>query len=170
MTKRVFTKEHKKKLSDSATGRKLSCEHKEKIKKALSDRVWTDDMRENCSKAHIGIRHTDEAKAKIGLAKSGENCTFWNGGVTNTGYPNDWTMTLKNSIRQRDDYMCFMCGNHQDELDGVYKKLSVHHIDYNKNNCNPSNLISLCQSCHAKTNYDRSYWLDYFKDIKLYDE
>lgn len=38
----------------------------------------------------------------------------------------------------------------------------VHHIDYNKLNCNPNNLITLCKSCHMKTNFNREYWLDYF--------
>lgn len=43
----------------------------------------------------------------------------------------------------------------------------VHHINYNKRNNNPSNLISLCRRCHSKTNFNREYWLNYFK--KLYE-
>ena len=27
-------------------------------------------------------------------------------------------------------------------------------------------LISLCKSCHAKTNTNRDYWKDYFKKLK----
>jgi len=37
----------------------------------------------------------------------------------------------------------------------------VHHIDYNKKNCNLDNLITLCINCHAKTNYNREYWKEY---------
>ena len=28
------------------------------------------------------------------------------------------------------------------------------------------NLISLCKSCHMKTNYNRNYWQEYMKKIK----
>lgn len=55
------------------------------------------------------------------------------------------------------------CGLHQDELSGRFKKHDVHHIDYNKFNCNPENLITLCKSCHVKTNHNRNYWINYFK-------
>jgi hypothetical protein len=88
----------------------------------------------------------------------GEKSNFWKGGISNNLYPHDWTETLRESIRQRDDYICQECEIHQDEL-----KLAVHHIDYDKQNCNPENLISLCKSCHIKTNYNREYWINYFK-------
>ncbi|TXH47080.1 MAG: HNH endonuclease, partial [Desulfurellales bacterium] len=38
------------------------------------------------------------------------------------------------------------------------RKLQVHHIDYDKKNSHPDNLIALCHSCHMKTNFNRSYW------------
>jgi len=31
-------------------------------------------------------------------------------------------------------------------------------IDYNKENLEESNLISLCMPCHRKTNFNRDYW------------
>jgi 5-methylcytosine-specific restriction endonuclease McrA len=65
-------------------------------------------------------------------------------------YSVDWTTTLKISIRQRDRYTCQICGKQQGD-----NAFSVHHIDYNKQNCNPENLITLCNSCHSKTNYNR---------------
>jgi len=37
--------------------------------------------------------------------------------------------------------------------------------DCNKNNINPNNLISLCQSCNNKANYNRDYWYAYFMYI-----
>jgi len=61
--------------------------------------------------------------------------------------------------------MCCICGLHQDELTGWHKKLSVHHIDYNKYNLNPDNLITLCVSCHSKTNHNREKWINHFKNI-----
>ena len=58
-----------------------------------------------------------------------------------------------------------MCGIHQNELN---RELDIHHIDYNKDNLNPDNLISLCQNCHGKTNYNRKYWIRFFRFLKNY--
>ena len=77
-------------------------------------------------------------------------------------YPDIWTDTLRESIRQRDGYMCQMCGIHQDELKGRFKQFDIHHIDYDKDNCDPKNLMTLCRKCHVKTNFNRNYWLTYF--------
>jgi len=38
------------------------------------------------------------------------------------------------------------------------RKHSIHHIDYNKKNCDPDNLMLLCVSCHAKTGINRNFW------------
>ena len=46
------------------------------------------------------------------------------------------------------------------------KKLDCHHIDYNKRNSNPNNLISLCRSCHIKTNNKKENWRNFFKIYK----
>ena len=48
----------------------------------------------------------------------------------------------------------------------IRKNLSVHHIDYNKQNCNENNLITLCLKCHLKTNIDRNFWSKYFNIFK----
>jgi hypothetical protein len=36
-------------------------------------------------------------------------------------------------------------------------KLTLHHINYNKKNCNDENLITLCCSCNGKANIDRDW-------------
>lgn len=95
---------------------------------------------------------------------SGENHYNWQGGKSFEPYSLDWIETLKRSIRERDYYVCQECGIHQDELN---RKLDIHHIDYNKKNCDPENLITLCRSCHMKTNYNREYWINYFKNKKV---
>ena len=46
------------------------------------------------------------------------------------------------------------------------KQRERNHIDYNKLNCNPNNLISLCRKCHMKTNSNRDYWINYFKNYE----
>ena len=80
------------------------------------------------------------------------------GGKSFEPYSLGWTNTLKKEIRQRDNYTCQLCGCRQEDTTHL-----VHHIDYNKKNCNPDNLITLCRSCHTKTNTNRDYWLQFFK-------
>ncbi len=66
-------------------------------------------------------------------------------------YGPDWTEELKEYIRARDDYTCQECDK------SPLVKLHVHHIDYDKSNSDPNNLISLCHRCHAHTNARREY-------------
>jgi 5-methylcytosine-specific restriction endonuclease McrA len=83
---------------------------------------------------------------------------FWQGGISYEPYSVDWTNTLRRSIRERDKYICRLCKKPQEEI-----AHDVHHIDYDKKNCDPNNLITLCHNCHIKTNYKRDYWEYYFK-------
>lgn len=70
----------------------------------------------------------------------------WKGGIPSE-YPPEWTKELRRSIRRRDSYTCQIC----DESNKTQRLiLDVHHIDEDKNNCSPSNLITLCKSCHCK--------------------
>lgn len=55
-----------------------------------------------------------------------------------------------------DNYTCCVCGKKS-------QKLVIHHIDYNKTNSNVQNLISLCTSCHGKTNFNREIWQLFFE-------
>jgi hypothetical protein len=77
-------------------------------------------------------------------------------------YVYEFDEDLKEQIRKRDGYACRVCGTLECELD---RKLDVHHIDYNKAHNHPANLISLCGSCHSKTDYDRDFWLDFFPPL-----
>lgn len=79
----------------------------------------------------------------------------WQGGKSFEPYPLGWTKTYREQIRKRDGYKCQLCGCPETEC---LRKLHVHHKDYQKDNLNPSNLVSLCNSCHIKTNYNRKKW------------
>ena len=49
------------------------------------------------------------------------------------------------------------------------ENLHVHHIDYDKINNDPNNLVALCNSCHAKTNgkNKREFYTNYYQEILL---
>ena len=91
----------------------------------------------------------------MGLQNVKENHWNWKGGKSFEPYPLGWTKTYKEQIRYRDGYKCQICDIPEVEL---CRKLDVHHVDYDKNNLDPINLITLCKSCHVKTNYKRDYW------------
>jgi len=169
------TKEAIKSRSLALTGRKLSEKTKEKIRQAnlgkkrpehskfMSERIISEETKKKMGEAKRGHNVSNQTRIKISEAQSGEKCRLWQGGISFEPYSIDWTDLLKDSIRQRDDYTCQICGIHQDELQGFHKKLAVHHIDYDKKNLNPENLITLCHNCHGKTNHSRDYWKNYFQ-------
>jgi hypothetical protein len=45
------------------------------------------------------------------------------------------------------------------------KDPDVHHIDYDKANCAKENLITLCEVCHGRTNYNRDYWKNILTEL-----
>lgn len=63
----------------------------------------------------------------------------------------DFTLALKLEIKNRDRFMCAVCNKNK-------QSMHVHHINYNANDNHKSNLITLCNSCHAKTNHNREAW------------
>ncbi|MHA1787860.1 MAG: HNH endonuclease [Candidatus Helarchaeota archaeon] len=100
-----------------------------------------------------------------GISRPGKLNPNWKGGISFEPYPLGWNKTFKEQIRYRDGYRCQNCGIPEIECD---RKLHVHHIDYNKNNLNLDNLISLCHNCHAKTivtNLNKKLvWINYYKE------
>ncbi len=123
--------------------RKISEAHKGKKRKP-----FTDEHRKNLSKNHANI--------------CGENHPNWLDGKSFEPYGLEFNNQLKRKILERDNNICQECGKK------TKRKLDVHHIDYNKRNNKENNLISLCKSCHSKTNFKRRDWTKYFKN-KIYE-
>ena len=137
------------------------------------------------SKAKIGFKFSKSSKKKMSFSHLGQKvteihplncscfpCRFsrgeisginhpnWQGGLSNFPYPFAFNNKLKELIRERDGYICQLCSKTQEENN---QRLSIHHIDYDKDNLDPKNLISLCRSCNCKVNYNREYWTEFFK-------
>ena len=100
----------------------------------------------------------------FGIHRFGKQSPNYIHGLSSSPYPLEFDNFLKEQIRKRDNYKCQICGKLQIDCN---RKLDVHHKDYDKDNLNPENLISLCQSCHMKTNNNRNYWVNYFKSKEL---
>ena len=140
--------EHKTKLSTAMMGNKnqetsRSDETKQKI---------ASSMRGNSNT--LGKIYGAETRYKDRAAKMGAKNPAWNGGSSFEPYPPQFNIILKKSILVRDNYTCQLCK----AIPKDKRKLHPHHIDYNKGNCDPGNLITLCHSCHSKTNHHRKEW------------
>lgn len=167
-TKRSYSPSTEQRLKISALhkGAKRSKETKQKMRLSALGRVFSPEHKEALSVAHIGNdgywygkHRSPETKGKIRKALLGEKHPRWRGGISNDEYSNQFNKELKELIRKRDNYTCQLCGVPECEC---LKKLSVHHIDYNKQNGLPSNLISLCHVCNPKVNSNQDYWTQYF--------
>lgn len=113
---------------------------------------------------NIGRKHTKEMRIRGSEAKKGSKNPAWRGGTSFEPYGLEFNEDLKEVIRNRDRRKCQLC--EKTELENK-KKLTVHHIDYDKKNNNPNNLIALCGSCHQKTNFNRNYWTNYFSKNEI---
>jgi len=156
-----LTKEHKQKISNSLKGFPKTKEHKQKISKSqkgIPRKKHTEKTKKIISENHMGKNnpfygkhHTKETKEKI--ARFEDKNPNWRGGISKEPYSFSFSKKLKEKIKKRDGYKCKQCNNSL--------LLCIHHINYNKENCDENNLITLCRSCHSKTNFNRIYWENY---------
>jgi len=174
-------KERRRKIGLSSRGIKHSQEFKDKISKAIKNKYDTDqEFRElhNRAARDMGIKNKGHVAWSKGLTKETHpsiksislklierykdvnNCPAWQGGKSYEPYSRDFNSRLKHRIKERDNYSCRECDNKIKNQD-----LHVHHIDYDKMNNNENNLITLCNSCHAKTTKKnaRSFYKMYYK-------
>ncbi len=144
------------------------------MKKICKDgRIWGQNNKEAGS--HLGIFLDRKAKKGFNLNSKGSpfkrGLIPWNKGTKgvmqtwNKGlgkgrkYSLEFLSSLRELIRERDGYMCQLCGCLQEDCS---ERLSIHHIDYNKKNDSLNNLIALCRSCHSKTQVNRLEWKERF--------
>lgn len=86
---------------------------------------------------------------------------IWKGGISCEPYCTEWSFKeFKNIIKERDGCICLnpVCWR-------VSDRLSIHHIDYNKKNCDFTNLITICASCNTRANKDRDWHKSWYRAI-----
>jgi hypothetical protein len=125
-------------------------EVREKIGSTLRIRYSNGEKKPTCF--WKGKKFTKEHR--LNMAKKGDKNYFWQGGKFKDSYPEEFNNYLKELIRERDG-VCQLCMGLDEN-----KELAVHHIDYDKENNSLNNLISLCNSCHAKTHTNRIFWIN----------
>lgn len=158
-----MSEESRKKLSESCKGRTpwnkgKKCPSLSGENNSFYGRRHTKETKERLRQIHIGMRASEETKIKMSKIREGkyigEKSSRWKGGISKLPYAFDFDKKLKKEIKKRDRYRCQNCRKK--------KRLCIHHIDYDKMNSNPTNLITLCISCNFKANNKRKYWEEYY--------
>lgn len=95
------------------------------------------------------------------LSRFGSGNPSWQGGKSFEPYCPVWSdKGYKADIRERDSNIC--------QNPYCYKttsRLHIHHIDYNKKNCHPNNLITVCGACNSRANIDRDWHTEWYRTI-----
>ena len=135
---------------------------------------WTPERRLEWSKAHRGdknpMKRLDVAAKSAAARKGkggrcGDRSPSWKGGISREPYAWTFDDELKGKIHQRDGHQCQLCGVPQSKYN---RKLDVHHIDYDKRNSDPVNLVALCRGCNARVNANREYWTAFFQAMMIW--
>ena len=140
------TPETRAKMSAAHKGKCPSPETRAKISAGLERRPYSLQTRAKIGAAHKGLQ-------------VGPKNPAWLGGISRAPYAWTFNAELKEEVRRRDGYKCQVCGVPETECRG---KLPVHHVNYDKKNSDPLNLVALCPSCHSRTNIRRDHWQVFF--------
>jgi len=130
-------------------------------KNGFYNKHHTVESKKKNSEWHIGKYPSEETRKKYSINNSGSGNPNWKGGTYTYGsYPPLW-QKIRKSIIIRDNNNC-----QNPYCEGIISnRICVHHIDYNKYNCNENNLILLCNSCHIKSNSNRNLHKMFYNDI-----
>ena len=170
---KYMSEEQKNKISKSMVGAKNPSYNKHPSEETLKKRSeslrgskhplygkhLSENTRIKMSQSRLDKHPSEATRRKITESRIGSKNPNWRNGISFEPYTIEFNKVLKKEIRNRDNHTCQICftkGAHH-----------IHHIDYNKNNCHHSNLITLCNSCHTKTNFNRGFWIPYLKQRLL---
>ncbi len=161
----IVTEETRVKIGLANKGNCPTEEARQKMSKAKKGQRNSKEHNKNISKSKKGIKLSEKHIQKLKeshIGKTGELASNWQGGISFESYGLEFNKELKEYILERDSYTC------QDpNCLHLYERLEIHHIDCDKKNNNPENLISLCISCHGKTKgkNSRNNFIIFYKNI-----
>jgi hypothetical protein len=156
-------------------GRKsISEEAREKKRAANLGKQYSEEEREEfCGEKNpmFGKHHSEEARIKQSCAKQGIPISEFDGFVHQSPYCELWNGEFRERVLGFFGYVCMYpgCEKTQEE-EG--RRLSVHHVNYDKQTCCRENeevssrkFVTLCNRHNLAVNYDRELWERYFIDL-----
>lgn len=109
------------------------------------------------------IKKVSKTRIERGVARLEKN-PAWLGGKSFEPYSPEFNKEFKNIVRLRDNFCCLNCGlSEQKQVVLIGKKLTVHHMDYNKKNTCLINCCTLCSRCNVLANKNRDAWIEYYR-------
>lgn len=92
----------------------------------------------------------------------GDGNPNWRNGLSKSPYCSVWRdKEFKEYLIERDkDKLCW-----NPQCPGIGEMPVFHHIDYKKSNCNPMNVIKICNSCNSIANFNRNWWQAFYNEI-----
>ena len=135
---RILSDETRKKISDRRKGIQFSEKHRRKI-----------------GDAHKGKIISETTRRKVSAALQGISYDEWEDFAVDSPYCPAFNEACRESNREKYGRRCFICGLPEAEnitKTGKQKKLSVHHVDMNKNQgCDGHEwkLVPLCMNHHS---------------------
>ncbi len=162
-----FIRGHYAKLNPPFKGKKLKTEHCAKISAANKGKTTSQKTRAKLSKASLGRKLSLEHRINLSIAMIGMNIgeknPSWKGGISFESYcPVFKDKEWREIIYERDkDKFCWnpFCF-------GKSNRKVLHHIDYDKKNCIPFNILKICNSCNTTANFNRDWWQSYYIAIQ----
>lgn len=167
---KILTKKHKKNISKGRKNIKFSKLHRFHLSKAKKGHRVSEETKNKISNTMIK-KGINKGKNNSSYGKYGKKAFHYIHGKSKEPYSMEFNDKLKTNIRDRDNHICQLCNISEKKYrEKYYRNLDIHHIDYDKQNNEKTNLITLCNSCNIKANFDVDYWYSYYlykiKDIK----
>lgn len=146
----------------------------EKMKKSLREgykngklKAWCEGIGKKEFKKHqFGGKIWNEGKTHLEDKRivHGERVNTFNNWSSTEPHDRKFVKAFKKNIKERDG-CCMLCNISFNDLHLLKRRIDIHHINYNKRLTIPQNCISLCHSCHSKTNINRNHWNKFFQSL-----
>lgn len=170
MLGKTHSDEAKEKISAHSIELWADEEYKKHMSELMKKRYEDPNERLRTSLAGKGKKRSEETRKKMSdgmkeLCKDPSRHPSWKGGLSAEPYCWDWSSPeFKEMIKARDGYKC----QNPDCWHTCDVKLTIHHIDYIKKNCDPMNLITVCSSCNSRANGKRDVWKSMYQKMMSY--
>ena len=115
-------------------------EERKKISDKLKDRKLPEETKRKMSVSKLGVSKSEETKIKMSVCKI--KCRTGDKGYCDQWYDFDYRNDLRKGACER----CGITSMLQFKLFGV--SFTGHHVDFDKMNCHPSNIQTVCSRCH----------------------
>jgi hypothetical protein len=149
---------------------KLKSDHRRLLLKKLNTKNGKWVGKDNPFYGKRGIKnpaYRKEVRDKISLSKMGNKNPAWVNGKSHEPYCDVFfDKEFRTIVLNRDKHVCQNCGvTRLLSLKVFDQNLAIHHINYDKKDCDLFNLITVCSSCNAKANINRSYWQSHYYNL-----